>query len=521
MRSLPIWSTVPLAALIVALAGCPGSDSTATSRDDSRDGDASGASRAGAGGATVGNGKGTAGDGAFDGSGDPEVAGAGGAMNEDPGGSGGSGASPPSPQGGTAGAAGSGAAGSNTDGLGGADLDGCVGKFQDNAPWPAAGRCSARQGNAPVAGPTNFGGLASILLDSAIAASPVIDAAGDVYVVNAKGLFKLDKLLTKKTALYDKGAISSAPVITADDRVIALTEKGKLLAGSVTGSTVAPIQFDPAKDEAESGWVSSLALDASGRVIFASPKGNVYIVDPQLGTTDIVPLGKDITVGASAISISTQGDFAIGTNKGLFVLPHGQTTSKQIPIPGAAVSRTPVFIPKSGKSVISAVYADDAGVVHNVSVDEAGVALDQPSTSSPPPFGLGPGAPAVLAATPSGGAARVFIGDGSLLKLLDTSDGPAVIDSKTIALSAAGPITAAAATDTENQLFVPSTDGNMYRLTRDPKELTGFVIGDSFLTQGPLTTAPALAGNRLYFGSADKYVYMITEEPGPLSPESP
>ncbi len=516
MRSLSTWSTVSLALLIAVLTGCPGADDSATAQDGSRNGDASGAAGSGGGGAGAGagSGKGSAGDGAFGGTSNPETAGAGGTGNEDPGGAGSGGASPPNPQGG---AAGSGAAGGQSDGLGALDLDGCVGKFQEKAPWPAAGRCSARQGNSPIAGPTKFGGLASIGLDSAIAASPVIDATGNVYVVNAQGLFKLDKLLTQKTALYDKGPISSAPVITAADQVIFLTESGELFRVGVTGKTVTPIKYELAEKEATSGWASSLALDASGRVIFASPKGNVYIVNPSPVTTDIVPLGFGVTVGASAISISTQGDFVIGTNKGLFVLPHGLTTSKKIPIPGAAVSRTPVFIPKSLKSEITAIYADDAGVVHNVTVNDAGEAFDQPSKTSPAPLGIGPGAPAVL----SGSVARVFIGDGALLRLLDTSDGPAVVDSKTIALSAAGPIVAAAATDTDNQLFVPSTDGNMYRLAKDPKDFTTFVIGDSFLTQGPITTAPALDGNRLYFGSADKQVYMITEEPVPGDAPAP
>ena len=158
----------------------------------------------------------------------------------------------------------------------------------------------------------------------------------------------------------------------------------------------------------------------------------------------------------------------------------------------------------------AAIYADDGGVLHTVAI--AGSPVDLTDTPSKVVVSTSPGSISVA----QGNEVQLFIGDGKRLRAIAVTDAFTVLDPNIVPFVAAGPITAAAATDASGRLYVPSADGNLY-LVRRPLLAPGsddntLESPDSFLTDGALTAPPALTPGRVYFGSADGNLYLLADE---------
>jgi streptogramin lyase len=481
---------------VVVLAGCPGAeDAASTDADNAKGGGEFGASGGGEGpdagdGGAAGNVAGAPpGDAGSGGSGGTAAGGFSGSDNNDP----------------SAGGAGAEATASGFP---------CVGLYGENAIWPAAGRCSARQGSTDFAGPTSFSALRSVSLLGPITTSPVIAANGAVWVANGRGLWRLDPDLSEQpTAPFDANPSESTPVVRADGSVLFLANDG-VLRLCKEGSACTPVLFDPASDDqGAKGWKSDLALDPKGDVWFTSPSGRLYRVTPGAagGGTPTKSFGlpvpnTEIPViprATSAVTISPTGNVFFGTSLGLGTLVNAE--SEVVVVPSAQVSHYPVFVEGRG-----AVYADDVGVIHSVRIEEDGSLA---SVIGAQTVAGAPGSFAVL----GGEAPMVFLGVGSKLQVLSTTDDGANVDNSLDYLLATGPIIAPAATDSSQQIFVPSTDGNLYfvkpTLDKDP-----FVTKDSYLTEGSLEAGAALAAHRVYFGSTDGSLYLIVDETVDLTP---
>jgi hypothetical protein len=486
-------TAIVLSALAMfALTGCPGAD------------EAGGAAEDGAkGGADLGDGgeAGTRGEGAAGAAGDAEA-------SSDPD-AGGGGASAT----GTAGTSGAGAAPPNG---GGGTSPGfqvpfpCVGAYETDAIWPAAGRCSARQGSTDQAGPQNFAMLRSVTLGAPLTTSPVIAANGDVWITNEKGLWRVDADLTEVPAApVDPNPSASAPVVQKDGSVLTLTTSGLLRRCTATGPC-ATIVFERAPADTKAvGWASDLAIDDGGDVWFTSPSSRLYRVTPTPNAASTVSFGvsapqteNQVELRAtSAVTISPTGSCFFGTSLGLAALANPNAKGAAIVLLSSArVSHPPVFVEGRG-----AVYADDAGVVHTVRFDEAGA--PQTETGNDQLDGA-PGAFAVL----GGPAPMVFLGVGTKLQVLSTTDESANVDNLLDYALATGPILAPAATDAARRLFVPSTDGNLYFVRAAAGGGNDFETVDSYLTSGSLQAGAALGSGRIYFGSADESLYLIVDD---------
>lgn len=388
----------------------------------------------------------------------------------------------------------------------------CVGKYELDAIWPAAGRCSARSSASALEGPSNFSQLRRVALQEPIRTSPVIAADGSVWVTNNKGLWSVDpNLANTPTGPVDTFASQSSPVVLADSSVVYLTTDGQLRR-CVAGGACESMDFTRnGGDNAATGWRSDLAVSPEGDIWFTSPAGFVYRVTPSADAgppatrsfqvpftnSESGPPGA-VTTG---VTISPASRIFFGTSQGVAMIDHsGDVDAKPQLFASAAVSSPPVFVAGKG-----AIYADAAGLVHTISIDPTG------KVDSALGAGTLGGAPGGVAASGTS-EPTLFLGVGTLLRGLSTSDEAANVDQSLDQRLASGPILAAPASDPSERLFVPATDGNLFFLAPKAPGESIPEQQDSYLTEGALEAGVALAGHRVYFGSTDGSLYLIADD---------
>lgn len=404
--------------------------------------------------------------------------------------------------GGQAGGVSAGSGGSGQSGNGGTPVGNAFGQFcempyDQNAPWPGAGRCADRGGRRNDVGPKQLLAVQQAALGSPVRTTPIVGSTY-VFVATDAGVFRLARDVEAEAKVVRlKGQFASEPVL-AGDRVFAISRDGKLHFASQSGpddeKTVdLATPGEKAPDEA-AGWTSPPLL-ANGMLMVASPFGELVRV--VLGDTPKVLVRVPTSGAASggALTVDRKGAVYLPTTVGVFRFSSDGT---QIEIFGKApVASTPIA------TADGALFADVTGQLHRVVAS-----LDTKSDSSEL---LGATLPANPGAFASFDDKKYSIATGKSLQVLTLNDtdevkGPALdaVDGEAYYTTSAT-LFSAPAIDLGGRQYVASSDGALYVIG------DGGTLLDSFLTEGALLAQPALVPNGLYLGSTDGNVYYFTD----------
>lgn len=402
---------------------------------------------------------------------------------------------------GDAGAGGSGQAAGGAAPVGTATGLFCAAPYDQDAPWPGAGRCADRRGWRSAPGPKQLLTKQQASLGAPVRTTPVIGAS-HVFVATDSGVFRLARDLASDTKVVRlKGKFASEPVLAAN-RVFAIARDGKLHFASQGGDdeeqTVDLAEPGEKLPDAAVGWTSPPLL-ADGMLMVASPFGSIarVVLDGSPKVLSRVPTSGAAAGGA--LTVDRKGATYLPTTVGVFRFSFD---GKQVEIFGqAAVAGTAIA------TADGVLFADVTGQLHRV------VASLDTKTDSVRLLG------AKLPANPGSFAwfdeKRYSIASGKSLQVVTLNDtdeakGPALdaVDGDAF-YATSGTLFSPPAIDGAGRQYVASSDGALY-VVGDAGALL-----DSFLTEGPLLAQPSLVENGLYLGSTDGNVYYFGDQENP------